>query len=174
MVDEKLIRSEPDNPLILMPGLLNGTSGPSVSRWGGATKSPYTGHYGDANARSWFGAELKNAGYDGIILKGKSAKPVYIYIKDGKAEIKDASHLWGKDTYKTQEEIKKEYGDNRVQVACIGPASENLVFYGNIMSEYGHCLGRAGLGCVMGSKKVKAIAVRGKMKLPMAGSGKVP
>ena len=167
MVDEKTDPLGPDNPLILMPGLLNGTSGPSVSRWGGATKSPYTGHYGDANASAWFGAELKNAGYDGVILKGKSAKPVYIYIKDGVAELKDASHLWGKDTYKTQEEIKKEYGDNRIQVACIGPASENLVLYGNIMSEYGHSLGRAGLGCVMGSKKVKAIAVRGKMKLPM-------
>lgn len=168
MVDDKTDPLGPDNPLILMPGLLNGTSGPSVSRWGGATKSPYTGHYGDANAGAWFGAELKNAGYDGIILKGKSAKPVYIYIKDGKAEIKDAGRLWGKDTYKTQEEIKKEHGDNRVQIACIGPASENLVLYGNIMTEYGHCLGRAGLGCVMGSKKVKAIAVRGKMKLPMA------
>jgi len=168
MVDEKTDPLGPDNPLILMSGLLNGTSGPSVSRWGGATKSPYTGHYGDANAGSWFGAELKNAGYDGIILKGISAKPVYIYIKDGKAEIKDAGHLWGKDTVKTQEEIKKEHGDSRVQVACIGVASENLVPYGNIMSEYGHCLGRAGLGCVMGSKKVKAIAVRGKMKLPMA------
>ena len=167
MVDEKTDPLGPDNPLILMPGLLNGTSGPSVSRWGGATKSPYTGHYGDANAGAWFGAELKNAGYDGIILKGKSAKPVYIYIKDGTAELKDASDLWGKDTYKTQEEIKKACGDNRTQIACIGPASENLVLYGNIMSEYGHCLGRAGLGCVMGSKKVKAIAVRGKMKLPM-------
>lgn len=167
MVDEKTDPLGPDNPLILMPGLFNGTSGPSVSRWGGATKSPYTGHYGDANAGAWFGAELKSAGYDGIILKGKSAKPVYIYIKDGVAELKDASHLWGKDTYKTQEEIKKEYGDNRIQIACIGPASENLVLYGNIMSEYGHSLGRAGLGCVMGSKKVKAIAVRGKMKLPM-------
>ncbi|MGD0021400.1 MAG: aldehyde ferredoxin oxidoreductase family protein [Smithellaceae bacterium] len=168
MVDDKTDPLGPDNPLILMPGLLNGTSGPSVSRWGGATKSPYTGHYGDANAGAWFGAEFKNAGYDGIILKGISAKPVYIYITDGKAEIKDAGHLWGKDTYKTQEEIKKEYGDNRIQVACIGSASENLVPYGNIMTEYGHCLGRAGLGCVMGSKKVKAIAVRGKMKLPMA------
>jgi aldehyde:ferredoxin oxidoreductase len=167
MVDEKMDPLGPDNPLILMPGLLNGTSGPSVSRWGGATKSPYTGHYGDANASAWFGAELKNAGYDGIILKGKSAKPVYLYIKDGIAELKDASQLWGKDTYKTQEQIKKEYGDNRTQVACIGPASENLVLYGNIISEYGHCLGRAGLGCVMGSKKIKAIAVRGKMKLPM-------
>jgi aldehyde:ferredoxin oxidoreductase len=167
MVDEKTDPLGPDNPLILMPGLLNGTSGPSVSRWGGATKSPYTGHYGDANASAWFGAELRNSGYDGIILKGKSAKPVYIYIKDSVAELKDASGLWGKDTYKTQEEIKKACGDNRTQIACIGPASENLVLYGNIMSEYGHCLGRAGLGCVMGSKKVKAIAVRGKMKLPM-------
>ena len=172
MVDEKTDPLGPDNPLILMSGLLNGTSGPSVSRWGGATKSPYTGHYGDANAGSWFGAELKNSGYDGIILKGKSAKPVYIYIKDGAADLKDASSLWGKDTYKTQEEIKKACGDNRTQVACIGPASENLVLYGNIMSEYGHCLGRAGLGCVMGSKKVKAIAVRGKMKLPMKDSEK--
>ncbi|HEX7364010.1 MAG TPA: aldehyde ferredoxin oxidoreductase family protein [Dehalococcoidia bacterium] len=167
MVDEKTDPLGPDNPLILMPGLLNGTSGPSVSRWGGATKSPYTGHYGDANASAWFGAELKNAGYDGIILKGKSDKPTYIYVKDGNAELKDATGLWGKDTYKTQAEIKKTYGDNRTQIACIGPASENLVLYGNIMTEYGHCLGRAGLGCVMGSKKVKAIAVRGKMKLPM-------
>ena len=167
MVDEKTDPLGPDNPLILMTGLLNGTSGPSVSRWGGATKSPYTGHYGDANAGAWFGAELKNAGYDGIILKGKSAKPVYIYVKDGAAELKDANNLWGKDAYKTQEEIKKACGDNRTQIACIGPASENLVPYGNIMSEYGHCLGRAGLGCVMGSKKVKAIAVRGKVKLPM-------
>src|SRR4030042_136339 len=167
MVDEKPAPLGPDNPLILMSGLLNGTSGPSVSRWGGATKSPYTGHYGDANAGSWFGAELKNSGYDGIILKGKSAKPVYIYIKDGAADLKDASSLWGKDTFKTQEEIKKACGDNRTQIACIGPASENLVLCGNIMSEYGHCLGRAGLGCVMGSKKVKAIAVRGKMKVPM-------
>ncbi|UCH51672.1 MAG: aldehyde ferredoxin oxidoreductase family protein [Chloroflexota bacterium] len=167
MVDEKTDPLGPDNPLILMSGLLNGTSGPSVSRWGGATKSPYTGHYGDANAGAWFGTELKNAGYDGIILKGKSVKPVYIYIKDGVAELKDASNLWGKDTYRTQEEIKKACGDNLTQIACIGPASENLVLYGNIMSEYGHSLGRAGLGCVMGSKKLKAIAVRGKMKLPM-------
>jgi aldehyde:ferredoxin oxidoreductase len=172
MVDEKTDPLGPDNPLILMSGLLNSTSGPSVSRWGGATKSPYTGHYGDANAGSWFGAELKNAGYDGIILKGKSAKPVYIYIKDGVAELKDAGSLWGKDTFKTQEEIKKAFGDNRTQIACIGPASENLVLCGNIMSEYGHCLGRAGLGCVMGSKKVKAVAVRGKMKLPMKDSEK--
>jgi aldehyde:ferredoxin oxidoreductase len=167
MVEAKTDPLGPDNPLILMPGLLNGTSGPSVSRWGGATKSPLTGHYGDANAGAWFGAELKNAGYDGIILKGRSAKPVYLYIKDGVAELRDAGSLWGKDTYKTQEEIKAACKDKRTQIACIGPASENLVLYGNIMSEWGHALGRAGLGCVMGAKKIKAIAVRGKMKLPM-------
>src|SRR4030066_2424216 len=97
MIDEKTDPLGEANPLILMSGLLNGTSAPSVSRWGGATKSPYTGHYGDANAGSWFGAELKNSGYDGIILKGKSAKPVYIYIKDGAADLKDPSSLWGKD-----------------------------------------------------------------------------
>jgi aldehyde:ferredoxin oxidoreductase len=167
MVEAKTDPLGPDNPLILMPGLLNGTSGPSISRWGGATKSPLTGHYGDANAGAWFGAELKNAGYDGIILKGQSVKPVYLYIKDGVAEIRDAGSLWGKDTYKTQEEIKEACKDKRTQIACIGPASENLVLYGNIMSEWGHALGRAGLGCVMGAKRVKAIAVRGKMKLPM-------
>ncbi|MCJ7683024.1 MAG: aldehyde ferredoxin oxidoreductase family protein [Desulfobacteraceae bacterium] len=167
MVDEKTNPLGPENPLILMPGLLNGTSGPSVSRWGGSAKSPLTGYYGDANAGALFGAELKKAGYDGIILKGQSATPVYIYIKDGVAELKDAGGLWGKDTYKTQEAIKKEWKEKRTQIACIGPASENLVPYGNIMTEHGHSLGRAGLGCVMGSKKVKAIAVRGKMKLPM-------
>ena len=168
LVDEKTDPLGPDNVLIIMPGAFNGTSGPSVSRWGGATKSPYTGHYGDANGSGWFGAELKNAGYDGVILKGISPKPVYIYIKDGTAEIKDAAHLWGMDTYQTQAAIKKEFDDNRTQIACIGPASENGVLYGNIMTEYGHCLGRAGLGCVMGSKKVKAIVARGKMQRPMA------
>ena len=168
LVDEKTDPLGPDNPLILMTGLLNGTSGPSVSRWGGATKSPYTGHYGDSNAGAWFGAELKKAGYDGIILKGRAIKPVYLYIKDGQAELRDAAGLWGKDTAQTQEEIKKTCGDKGLQIACIGPASENLVPFGNIMSEHGHSLGRAGLGCVMGSKKIKAIAVRGRMKLPMA------
>lgn len=170
LVDEKTDPLGPENPLILMPGLLNGTSGPSVSRWGGAAKSPLTGHYGDANAGALFGAELKRAGYDGIILKGQSTTPVYIYVKDGVATLKDAGGLWGKDTYKTQEAIKKECKDKRTQIACIGSASENLVPYGNIMSEYGHSLGRAGLGCVMGSKQVKAIACRGRMKLPMQDS----
>lgn len=172
MIDDKTDPLGDDNPLIFMTGMLNATSGPSLSRWGGATKSPYTGHYGDANAGGFFGAELKNAGYDGIILKGRSEKPVYLYIKDGVAQLKDAAHIWGQDTYKTQEMVKNEIADQRVQVICIGQASENLVPYGNILTEWGHCLGRAGLGCVMGSKKIKAVAVRGKMKFPMADAEK--
>lgn len=157
----------PDNVLILMPGLLNGTTGPSVSRWSAATKSPYTGQYADANMGAIFGAELKKAGYDGIILKGLSPAPVYIHIEDGQAELRDAAALWGMDTYRTQTELKKACADDRTQIACIGPASENQVPYGNIVSEWGHCLGRAGMGCVMGAKRVKAIAVRGKLKLPI-------
>lgn len=167
LVDETTDPLGPDNVLILMPGLLNGTSGPSVSRWGAATKSPYTGHYGDANMGAIFGAELKKAGYDGIILKGQSATPVYIHLQDGKAELRDAAALWGQDTYQTQAAIKKACGDERTQIACIGPASENRVPYGNIVSEHGHCLGRSGMGCVMGAKRVKAIAVRGTLKLPL-------
>lgn len=167
MVDEQTDPLGPDNPLILMPGLLNGTVAPSVSRWGGSTKSPLTGHYGDSNAGGFFGAEFKNAGYDGVILKGQSDKPAYLYIHDGEAELREANNIWGEDTFKTQEEIKHMCGDKRTQVVCIGAASEHLVRYGNIMTEHGHSLGRAGLGCVMGSKKLKAIAVRGKMKLPM-------
>ena len=174
LVDGKTDPLGPDNPLIIMPGLLNGTSAPSVSRWGGATRSPHTGHYGDANAGAWFGAELKKAGYDGIILKGQSDKPVYLYIKDGVSELRDAAGLWGKDTVETQEQIKNTGRVKRLQIACIGPASERLVPYGNIMTEYGHALGRAGLGCVMGSKKVKAIAVRGTMKFPMKAGGPSP
>ena len=116
---------------------------------------------------------MKKSGYDGIILKGRAEQPVFLFIQDGVAELRDATGLWGKDTIQTQQEIKKITQDKRVQIACIGPASENLVLYGNIMSEHGHSLGRAGLGCVMGSKKVKAIAVRGKMTVPMADHGKI-
>jgi aldehyde:ferredoxin oxidoreductase len=168
LIDEDTDPLGPDNPLILMTGLLNGTSGPSVSRWGGATRSPLSDQYGDSNAGAWFGAELKKSGYDGIILKGRAASPVFLHIRDGVAEIKKADALWGLDTVQTLENIRKICKDQRVQIACIGPASEKGVLYGNIMLEHGHSLGRAGLGCVMGGKNLKAIAVRGKSSTKMA------
>jgi len=168
LTTEKTDPLGPDNPLIFMAGLLTGTGGPSFSRWVVAARSPYTTYYGDANGAAHFGSELRFAGYDGIIVKGKSDKPVYLYIKDGKAELKDAAGLWGKNTYETIETIRKEYDDQRTRVACIGQAGENEVLFANIMTEDGHCAGRAGMGCVMGSKKLKAIAVRGKAKIPMA------
>ncbi|RPJ60617.1 MAG: aldehyde ferredoxin oxidoreductase, partial [Dehalococcoidia bacterium] len=168
MIDEKTDPLGPDNPLIFMAGLLTGTGGPSFSRWVVASRSPYTTFYGDANGSAHFGSELRFSGYDGIIIKGKSEKPVYLYIKDGKPELKDASGLWGKDTHETQAAIRKEYDDQRTRIACIGQAGENQVLFANIMTQDGHCAGRAGMGCVMGSKKLKAIAVRGKAKIPMA------
>ncbi len=157
----------PDNPLIFMAGLLTGTSGPSFSRWVVASRSPYTTFYGDANGAAHFGSELRFSGYDGIIVKGQSDKPVYLFIKDGKAELKDAASLWGKNTYQTIAAIRNEYDDQRIRVACIGQAGENKVLFANIMTEDGHCAGRAGMGCVMGTKKLKAIAVRGKARIPM-------
>ncbi|MDD5171335.1 MAG: aldehyde ferredoxin oxidoreductase N-terminal domain-containing protein, partial [Syntrophales bacterium] len=168
MIDEKTDPMGPDNPLIFMTGLLTGSGGPSLSRWVVASRSPYTTFYGDANGAAHFGSELRFSGYDGVIVKGKSDKPVYLYIKDGKPEIKDAAGLWGMDTYQTMAAIRKEYDDQRTRVACIGQAGENEVLFANIMTDDGHCAGRAGMGCVMGSKKLKAIAVRGKAKIPMA------
>ena len=168
LTTEKTDPLGPDNPLIFMAGLLTGTGGPSFSRWIVASRSPYTTYYGDANGAAHFGSELRFAGYDGIIVKGQSDKPVYLYIKDGKAEIKDAAALWGKNTYETIETIRKEYDDQRTRVVCVGQAGENRVLFANIMTEDGHCAGRAGMGCVMGSKKLKAIAVRGKAKIQMA------
>jgi aldehyde:ferredoxin oxidoreductase len=167
MIDEKTDPLGPDNPLIFMTGLLTGAGGPSFSRWVVASRSPYTTFYGDSNGAAHFGSELRFSGYDGIIFKGKSDKPVYLYIKDGKPELKDAAGLWGKDTHETQAAIRKEYDDQRIRIACIGQAGENQVLFANIMTQDGHCAGRAGMGCVMGSKKLKAIAVRGKAKIPM-------
>jgi len=168
LTDEKTDPLGADNPLIFMAGLLTGTGGPSFSRWVVASRSPYTTYYGDANCGAHFGSELRFSGYDGIIIKGKSEKPVYLYIKDGKAELKDAGNLWGKNTHDTIEDIRGEYDDQRTRVACIGQAGENKALMANIVTEDGHCAGRAGMGCVMGSKKLKAIAVRGKAKIPMA------
>ncbi len=151
----------PDNLLIFAPGILTGTPAPAMPRYTVCAKSPLTGAEGEAEAGGWWGPELKKAGFDALIIKGASSTPVYLWIKDGKVEIKDATHLWEKDTGETQRIIREELADDKIRIAQIGPAGENQVRFANIVNELKHFNGRNGLGAVMGSKKLKAIAVRG-------------
>ena len=151
----------PENLLIFATGILTGDPIPAVPRYTVCSKSPLTGGQGEAEAGGWWGPELKKAGFDALIIKGSSKTPVYLWIKDDKVEIKDATHLWGKDTGITQKIIKEELKDDKVRIAQIGPAGENLVRFANIVNDLIHFNGRCGLGAVMGSKKLKAIAVRG-------------
>jgi aldehyde:ferredoxin oxidoreductase len=130
-------------------------------------KSPLTGGWGDANSGGYFGAYLKFSGYDGVLFTGISETPVYLLIDNGKAELKDAGQLWGMDTYETDDTLKAELGKD-VAVACIGPAGEKLSLVSCIMHNKGSAAGRSGLGAVMGSKRLKAVAVKGKMKVPVA------
>jgi len=153
-----------DNPLIFMTGLLNATPAPSAGRFVVVARSPQTGLYGEANAGNFFGPDLKLAGYDGIIVRGKSPTPVYLLIRDNKIELRDATHLRGKTTFDTGDAIRAELNDPKLSVAAIGPAGENLVKYALILatSKRGKkgIAGRCGMGAVMGSKNLKAIAVR--------------
>jgi aldehyde:ferredoxin oxidoreductase len=133
-----------------------------------AAKSPLTVGFGEAEAGGWWIPELKFAGFDAIVIKGKAHRPVYLWIHDGEAEIRDASRLWGKFSKETQDEIRREFGDDRIRVALIGPAGEKLVKVACILNELKHANGRTGLGAVMGSKNLKAIAVRGRKRMEVA------
>lgn len=150
----------PENILMIMTGPLNGTFAPNTGRWVVCAKSPYTGLWGESNCGSWFGAEIKKAGYDGIIISGASTQPVYLEIKDEIVAIKDAKFLWGKGTYYTTQKLKEVFGNDKAKVACIGQAGENLVKYANIVSEE-RAAGRTGMGAILGSKKLKGIIVKG-------------
>jgi len=150
----------PENIIMIMTGPLNGTFAPNTGRWVVCSKSPYTGIWGESNCGSWFGAELKKAGYDGIIITGASEEPLYIEINDDKIHLKDANFLWGRGTYYTTEKLKELFGDNKAKVVCIGQAGENLVKFANIVSEE-RAAGRTGMGAILGSKKLKAIIVKG-------------
>jgi aldehyde:ferredoxin oxidoreductase len=163
----------PDNLLIFAPSVITGTPAPAIPRYTVCAKSPLTGAQGEAEAGGWWGPELKKAGFDAIILKGSSSVPVYLYIKDGQVEIKDATHLWGKDTGTAQRIIKEELTDDKIRIAQIGPAGENLVLFANIVNELKHFNGRNGLGAVMGSKKLKAIAVRGTKPIELYNKERV-
>ncbi|MGC8497044.1 MAG: aldehyde ferredoxin oxidoreductase family protein [Thermoplasmata archaeon] len=157
-----------DNKLIFAAGPLTGTPAPSASRYMVVTKGALNNAIASSNSGGFWGPELKFAGFDMIIIEGKSEKPVYLWVHDGAAELKDASDLWGKDTHETEDMIQDKLKDKLVRVTAIGPAGENLVKFAAIINEKHRAAGRTGVGAVMGSKNLKAIAVRGHGKVPIA------
>ena len=158
----------PDNPLILMTGPLVGTAMPSAGRYSLCALSPLTRLWGEACSGGFFGPELRFAGYDGILITGASEKPVWLSVCFGRAELHDATALWGLDTYATQERVRDALGEPRARVACIGPAGEHQVKLAAVMNDHGRAAARTGLGAVMGAKRLKAVAVRGNARVPLA------
>jgi len=157
----------PSAPLLFLNGPLTGTYGPSVGRFVVCGKSPATNIWAESNCGGFWGPELKKAGYDGVYITGKADKPVFLYITDDEILIKDASDIWGMDTYQVQDHIKDEFSNKKIRVASIGLAGENLIPSANIMVDHGRAAGRTGLGAVMGSKLLKCIAVFGQGKIPI-------
>ena len=158
----------PENKIIILTGPVTGAPTPESGRWCSVTKSPLTYTVHDSHSGGDFGPHLKFSGFDGVIFEGASEKPVYLWIDNGNPELRDATHLWGKDVFQTTDAIIKESGDEKTRIACIGPAGENLVRFASIMNEKHRAAGRGGHGAVLGSKKVKAIAVRGEMRPSVA------
>jgi aldehyde:ferredoxin oxidoreductase len=163
----------PDNPLIFAVGPFTGTTIPMVSRGAVCGVSPLTGIWGEATTGGVFPFRLKTAGFDGIMVTGRARQPVYLYLHDGTAEIRDASRLWGKDSYQTQDILKDELKVTGLSIACIGRAGENLVNYACVMNDKGRAAGRCGLGALMGSKNLKAVAVAGNQRASLADNDKL-
>ena len=157
----------PDNLLIFAPGILQGTNLPGSGRHGVGGKSPLTGAIASAEAGGWWGHEFKRAGFDALVVRGQAERSVYLWIKNGEVEIRPADHLWGLLTAPAQQAIHDELGDDKVRVAQIGPAGENKVLYAAVMHDINRAAGRNGMGALMGSKNLKAVAVRGTMKVPI-------
>ncbi|NJE47233.1 aldehyde ferredoxin oxidoreductase [Thermococcus sp. GR7] len=162
----------PENKLIFASGPFNGLPTPSGGKMVVAAKSPLTGGYGDGNLGTMATVHLRKAGYDAIVVEGKAKKPVYLYIENDNVSILSAEGLWGLDTFKTEEELKKIHGKN-VGILSIGPGGENLVRYAVVMSQEGRAAGRPGMGAVMGSKKLKAVVIKGTKEIPVADKAKL-
>ncbi len=160
-IDPKVDPLAPENKIIWATGPLTGTMASTGGRYTVVTKGPLTGAIACSNSGGYWGAELKFSGWDMVIFEGKSAKPVYLSIEDDKAELRDASHLWGKSVWQTEEIIKKQHQDPLTRVSSIGLAGENGVLYAAVVNDLHRAAGRSGVGAVMGSKNLKAIAVRG-------------
>ncbi|MFX0030478.1 MAG: aldehyde ferredoxin oxidoreductase family protein [Candidatus Hermodarchaeota archaeon] len=169
--DYKLLKTDPlaeINPLIFATGPVTGTIRPSSGRYSVAGISPLTGIWGEGTSGGYFCISLRNSGYDALVFTGKSTEPVYLYINNESIEFKDASNIWGKDSYESQDLIKKEINQTNLRVACIGQGGENLVKYGAIINDEGRAVGRCGLGALMGSKKLKAVAIHGTKRIEIS------
>jgi aldehyde:ferredoxin oxidoreductase len=158
----------PDNLLIFAPGIMQGTNLPGAGRHGVGGKSPLTGALASSEAGGWWGHEFKRTGYDALVISGRAAGPVYIHIRNGEVEIRPAGQLWGQLTAPVEQALRQELGDERLRVAQIGPAGENQVLYSAVMHDVNRAAGRNGLGALMGSKNLKAVAVRGTLNLRVA------
>ena len=163
----------PENLLIFAPGIFQGTAVHGSGRHGVGGKSPLTGAIGSSESGGWWGNEFKHSGFDALVVHGKAEKPVYLWIKDSVVEIRPAQHLWGLKTAPAEAAIRQELGDERIRVSQIGPAGENLVKYAAIMHDANRASGRNGMGAVMGSKNLKAVAVRGTLKPTIADPARV-
>jgi aldehyde:ferredoxin oxidoreductase len=158
----------PENVLVFAPGVLTGAPVPGAGRHSVGAKSPLTGGFGESESGGFWGAELKRAGWDGLVVHGTAPAPVYLWINGAEVELRDATALWGKVTGEVQDAIHAELGDRLVRVATIGPAGERLVRFACIANELNEVAGRTGMGAVMGAKRLKAIAVRGRTPVPVA------
>jgi aldehyde:ferredoxin oxidoreductase len=163
----------PENILGFTTGPLTGTKTPTGGRYMAVSKSPLTGGWGDANSGGYFGSELKAAGWDAVFVSGIASTPQYLMITNDGISIKDASHLWGKDTVDTEAMLKQELNNTKIRFAAIGPASENLSLISGIINDTGRAAGRSGVGAVMGSKRLKAMAVFGTGKTPIADDARL-
>jgi len=164
---------DPGNVLVFATSVVTGAEAPGFTRYAVVSKSPLTGGVGEALTEGFWGPELKFCGYDAIVIQGKAKRPVYLSIRDANAEIKDAQAFWGTDTGEATQAIRAELGDADTKVACIGPAGENLVRYASIVSDQMFINARGGMGAVMGSKNLKAIAVRGAKPIDVADADRI-
>jgi len=170
-LDLKVDPLEPGNKLLFLTGPLTGTAFPGSGKHQVLAKSPLTGIWGESTSGGFWGPELKFAGYDGLIIEGRASNSVYLWIKDQKIEIRDGTKLWGRNVVEATKQILEET-DSRARVACIGPAGENLVRYASIIHDMNHAAGRTGMGAVMGSKNLKAVAVKGSKRVEIADQGR--
>ena len=163
----------PENVLVFAAGTMTGVPMAGSGRSAVGGKSPLNGGYGEADVGGFFGAEMRRAGFDAIVVRGQAPTPVYLWVHDGEAELRPADHLWGMTTLDCQEAVRDEVGERSARVAMIGPGGEKLTLYACVINDLKHAAGRTGMGAVMGSKKLKCVVARGRTAVPVADRDKV-